>query len=162
MNQNETLYRNYIILQNKINRLKGKEILDESEDYFNSTDFKDSAESMRAEDLEKCIAYLSVSYEVALYNLRVEEFYNTDQGKAKKETYDKAISDLCEKRKECSATFDKKLNGYIKSWLGDNWAGRRGGRGNIDIGIVANNVDNHTNPYFEYSFTLVNDISFPS
>lgn len=160
MTQKETLYKEYIILHNKVNRLKDKEMVDESEDYFNSDNFKYDAKRQKVKDLTDSIKWEQDAYDREVYKLRVERYYNTEEGKARKEANEKALSRLYESRKENVIEFGKKLNDYIKVWLGEDWGCGIADRRNVNIGLVKETVDGYTQFFSGMSFRLSYDYSW--
>lgn len=157
----EKLYKEYVITKNKLNALKGENLIggDNIDEFFESTNFKDNASSYTKVDLKRMIYNVEVSYNIALEEKRVENYFNTEEGKAEKERLTKEYEALQNERIEMFKNANKELDIFIKDFLGKEW-GVRYGTYSTEIGIVKDVNDGFVNFVFGHSFTIYHDTMF--
>ena len=157
----EKLYKEYVITKNKLNALKGENLIggDNIDEFFESTNFKDNASSYTKDDLKRMIYNVEVSYNIALEEKRVENYFNTEEGKAEKERLTKEYEVLQNERTEMFKNANKKLDIFIKDFLGNEW-GVRYDKYSTKIGIVKDVNDGFVNFVFGYTFTFYHDTMF--
>lgn len=157
----EKLYKEYVITKNKLNALKGENLIggDNIDEFFESTNFKDNASSYTKDDLKRMIYNVEVSYNIALEEKRVENYFNTEEGKAEKERLTKEYEVLQNERTEMFKNANKKLDIFIKDFLGKEW-GVRYDKYSTEIGIVKDVNDGFVNFVFGHSFTVYHDTMF--
>ena len=150
----EKLYKEWVIAENKYARLVGEELMDESDDFFTSNGFSVLAKNTTKSDLKRMIESANYKYDREVEKLRVENYYNTEEGKEKKEfllARKEQIENMIEKYKEGT---NRHMNQFIKEWLGENW-GCNVFMGSMEIGIVEKvHEDGFTSFLFGHSFTL--------
>lgn len=152
----EKLYKEYVITKNKLNALKGENLIggDNIDEFFESTNFKDNASSYTKDDLKRMIHNVEISYNIALEEKRVQDYFSTEEGKAEKERLTKEYEVLWNERTEMFKNVNKKLDIFIKDFLGNEW-GVRYDKYSTEIGIVKD-----FNFVFGYSFTIYHDTMF--
>lgn len=157
----EKLYKEYVITKNKLNALKGENLIggDNIDEFFESTNFKDNASSYTKDDLKRMIHNVEISYNIALEEKRVENYFNTEEGKAEKERLTKEYEVLQNERIEMFKNANKKLDIFIKDFLGNEW-GVRYDKYSTEIGIVKDVNDGFVNFVFGHSFTIYHDTMF--
>lgn len=157
----EKLYKEYVITKNKLNALKGENLIggDNIDEFFESTNFKDNASSYTKDDLKRMIYNVEVSYNIALEEKRVQDYFSTEEGKAEKERLTKEYEVLQNERTEMFKNANKKLDIFIKDFLGNEW-GVRYDKYSTEIGIVKDVNDGFVNFVFGYSFTIYHDTMF--
>ena len=157
----EKLYMEYVIAKNKLNALKGENLIggDNIDEFFESTNFKDNASSYTKDDLKRMIYNVEVSYNIALEEKRVQDYFSTEEGKAEKERLTKEYEVLQNERTEMFKNANKKLDIFIKDFLGKEW-GVRYGTYSTEIGIVKDVNDGFVNFVFGHSFTIYHDAMF--
>lgn len=157
----EKLYKEYVITKNKLNALKGENLIggDNIDEFFESTNFKDNASSYTKDDLKRMIYNVEVSYNIALEEKRVQDYFNTEEGKAEKERLTKEYEVSQNERTEMFKNANKKLDIFIKDFLGKEW-GVRYGTYSTEIGIVKDVNDGFVNFVFGHSFTIYHDDMF--
>lgn len=155
MTQKEKLYREFVIAKNKLNALKGETLIggDNIEEYFNSYDFSNRASHHTKEEIKNMIDYAERCYESEVEKLRVENYFNTEEGKAEKERLTKEYDALLKERTEIFKRANSELDTFIKDFLGDEW-GVNYGRYSVEIGIVKDVNDNFKNFVFGHTFTV--------
>lgn len=153
MTRKEKLYRDYIIEYNKVCELTGESLLDCSEEFFNSAIFRHKASVHTLLYWLDAIEYQKARYSEELKRLRIERFYNTDEGKELLKRCDELIDVRIMLFKETEGLIDRN----IKRWLGGQW-GVWLKRNSICIGLVKE-VDKdglndfHFGHTFEVSFS---------
>lgn len=157
----EKLYKEYVIAKNKLNALRGEELIggDNIEEYFKSDRFANFARSYTKDEINRRIDYTKSCYEEEVKKLRIENYFNTKEGKAEKERLTKEYEAL---ENECAEMFknaNKRLDIFIKGFLGKEW-GVRYGTYSTDIGIVKDINDGYVNFVFGHSFTIYHDTMF--
>lgn len=82
----EKLYKEFVIAKNKLNALRGEELIggDNIEGYFSSDDFSNRASHHTKNQIRNMIDYTKRCYESELKKMRVENYFNTEEGKQKK------------------------------------------------------------------------------
>lgn len=151
----EKLYREYIIEQNRINALKGVELLDSSEEFFSSMAFVRKASNLTKQEWKDKINYAKSAYYKEVKKMRLENYFNTEEGKELKEKVTKRIKEITDARQKYMTEMQNKVETYIKSWLGEEWGVGYLGNGSCDIGIVETITDyGHRKFYFGHVFTL--------
>ena len=158
MTQKEKLYKEFVIAKNKLNALKGEALIggDNIEEYFNSYNFSNSASHHTKEEIKGMIHNVNIAYDDEVNKLRVENYFNTEEGKAEKENLTKQIEKGINERHELIVSTTIVIDSFIKEWLGDDWGCGLVGTSSIQIGIVDNIAENKANHfYFGHSFTLL-------
>lgn len=159
----EKLYKEYVIAQNKVNALRGKELIggENIEEYFNSRDFSYAASTHTKEELRNKIRWAETAYEDEVEKLRVENYFNTPEGALEKANLTAAITDLKEKRKNLFLTSTELVDTFIKEWLGEEWGCGMVSSTSLEIGIVEKVSEGNRNHfYFGHSFNLYFDDYF--
>ncbi len=157
MSIKEKLYREYVIAKNKLNALRGEELIggDNIEEYFNSNTFAYYAKSYTKDEINRMIHNVEIAYEDEVEKLRVENYFNTEEGKAEKENLTKQIENGINERRELIISTTKRIDSFIKEWLGNDWGCGLVGKTDIEIGIVKSISENEENDfYFGHTFTL--------
>lgn len=157
----EKLYKEYVITKNKLNALRGEELIggDNIEGYFNSDEFSNRASHHTKNQIRNMIDYAKRCYEFELKKMRVENYFNTEEGKAEKERLTKEYEVLQNERIEMFKNANKKLDIFIKDFLGNEW-GVRYDKYSTEIGIVKDVNDGFVNFVFGHSFTIYHDTMF--
>jgi hypothetical protein len=157
----EKLYKEFVIIKNKLNALRGEELIggDNIEEYFNSNIFAYYAKSYTKDDIKRMIHNAEIAYEEEVEKLRVENYFNTEEGKAEKERLTKEYEALQNERAEMFENANKKLDIFIKDFLGKEW-GVRYGTYSTEIGIVKDDNNGFVNFVFGHSFTIYHDTVF--
>jgi hypothetical protein len=157
MTQKEKLYKEYVIAKNKLNALYGKKLIggDNIEEYFNSYDFSNRASHHTKDEIRNMIDYAKRCYESEVEKLRVENYFSTEEGKEEKEKLTKQIEDGLNERRELILSTTKRIDSFIKEWLGNDWGCGLVGNSGIEIGMVEYVAENKANHfYFGHTFTL--------
>ena len=149
----ERLLKEYILSWNKVYRLTGEELFNESETYFNSDEFKRMAKEYTKADLQDSIDTAVRTYEEEVEKLRVENYYNTEEGKKRKESITKRFDKLYDALKSFKAFKKEEVKHYVKSWLGESW-GVHLFETSMEIGLVENVVDDYESFYFGKCFNV--------
>ena len=157
----EKLYKEYVITKNKLNALRGEELIggDNIEGYFNSDEFSNRASHHTKNQIRNMIDYAKRCYEFELEKKRTEEYFDTEEGKAEKERLTKEYEALQNTRAEMFKNANKELDIFIKDFLGKEW-GVRYGTYSTEIGIVKDVNDGFVNFVFGHSFTIYHDAMF--
>lgn len=157
----EKLYKEYVIAKNKLNALRGEELIggDNIEEYFNSNIFSIYAKRYTKDDINRMIHNAEIAYEEEVKKLRVENYFNTEEGKAEKERLTKEYEALQNKCAEMFKNADKELDIFIKDFLGKEW-GVRYGTYSTEIGIVKDVNNGFVKFVFGHSFTIYHDNMF--
>ena len=153
----EKLYKEYVIAKNKLNALRGEKLIggDNIEEYFNSNLFSYYAKSYTKDDIKRMTRNVEIAYEDEVEKLRVENYFNTEEGKAEKESLTKQIEDGVNERHELIISTTKEIDAFIKGWLGSGWGCGLAGNSHIEIGMVEKVAENKANHfYFGHSFSL--------
>lgn len=151
----ESLYKEYIELKNKLNALWGNELID-----INSISAYHYNKFTKAE-LENKISAVEYEYEREVERIRTEQYYNTADGKLVKESLEKNINERKEARSQYIIGATKKVDAFIKDWLGAEWGvGYYLGSSCVNIGLVEKVKDGFNSLYFAYGFTLYYDSYF--
>jgi ribosome-associated protein YbcJ (S4-like RNA binding protein) len=134
----EKLYKEYVIAKNKVNTLRGEKLIggDNIEEYFNSNVFYKYATSYTKEEIKKMIHNAEIAYEDEVEKLRIENYFNTDDGKAEKESLLARIEELNNARYEYIVSTTNEVDAFIKEWLGEAWGRGQVVTTNMEIGIV--------------------------
>lgn len=155
MTQKEKLYMEYITIYNKVCELNGKEPLECSEEFFNSTRFQSEARTKSKNEWREKICYQHYTYEREVMRLRIENYYNTEEGKEEKKKLTNQIENAVNERVELKVSTTKRIDLFIKEWLGNDWGCGLVGNSCIEIGMVENIAENKANHfYFGHTFTL--------
>ena len=157
MTQKEKLYKEYVIAKNKLNALRGEELIggDNIEEYFNSNIFVYDVKCYKKDDIKRMIHNTNIAYVNEVEKLRVEKYYNTEEGKEEKEKLTNQIENAVNERVELIVSTTKRIDLFIKEWLGNDWGCGLVGRSCIEIGIVENVAENKANHfYFGHTFNL--------
>ena len=98
----EKLYMEYVITKNKLNALRGEKLIggDNIEEYFNSYDFSNRASHHTKDEIRNMIDYAKRCYESEVEKMRIENYFNTEEGKAEKERLTKEYEALQNERIE--------------------------------------------------------------
>lgn len=157
----EKLYMEYVITKNKLNALRGEKLIggDNIEEYFNSYDFSNRASHHTKDEIRNMIDYAKRCYESEVEKMRIENYFNTEEGKAEKERLTKEYEALQNERIEMFRNANKELGIFIKDFLGKEW-GVRYGTYSTEIGIVKDVNDGFVNFVFGHSFTIYHDTMF--
>jgi hypothetical protein len=157
----EKLYMEYVITKNKLNALRGEKLIggDNIEEYFNSYDFSNRASHHTKDEIRNMIDYAKRCYESEVKKLRIENYFNTEEGKEEKERLTKEYEALQNERAEMFENTNKKLDIFIKDFLGKEW-GVRYGTYSTEIGIVKDDNNGFVNFVFGHSFTIYHDTVF--
>lgn len=153
----EKLYKKYVIAKNKLNTLRGEKLIggDNIEEYFNSDRFFCRAKSYTKDEINRMIHNVEIAYEDEVEKLRVENYFNTEEGKAEKENLTKQIENGINERCELIVSTTKRIDSFIKEWLGNDWGCGLAGNSSIEIGMVEKVAENKANHfYFGHTFTL--------
>lgn len=146
----EKLYREFVIAKNKLNALKGEALIggDNIEEYFNSYDFSNRASHHTKEEIKNMIDYAKRCYETEVERQRTEDYFETEEGKARKESLESEIESLRNEVNTRKSEMQKTMNDTIKVWLGADW-GVHVFNGSMEIGII-NKVNEEG--YFDFHF----------
>lgn len=152
----EKLFKEYVITQNKVDVLKGvTPTFDGSDEFFTSRNFSYMATTYTKEELKRNIEYANRAYEMEVERLRIENYYNTEEGKERKATLEKKMKDLEDAINKYVVDEHKRLNAFIKEWLGEDWGCNFCGGIMMTIGIVEKIVGEDCNSFiFGHSFDL--------
>ena len=131
----EKLYKEYITIYNKVCELNGKEPLECNEEFFNSTRFQCEARTKSIDEWQKSISYQESVYEHEVMRLKIENYFNTEEGKILKENTIKRLNEIYDARREYIKETNKEIEQIIKSWLGEQWGMRLNGS-SMEVGIV--------------------------
>ena len=150
MTQKEKLYKEYVIAKNKLNVLRGEKLIggDNIEEYFNSNTFAYYAKSYTKDEINRMIHNVEIAYEDEVEKLRVENYFNTEEGKAEKENLTKQIEEGINERCELIISTTKRIDSFIKEWLGNDWGCGLVGNSSIQIGMVENVAENKANHFY--------------
>lgn len=157
MTQKEKLYKEYVIAKNKLNALRGEELIggDNIEEYFNSNIFVYDVKCYKKDDIKRMIHNTNIAYVNEVETLRVENYYNTEEGKEEKEKLTNQIENTVNERVKLIVSTTKRIDLFIKEWLGNDWGCDLVGRSCIEIGMVENVAENKANHfYFGHTFKL--------
>ena len=152
----EKLFKEYVIAQNKVDVLKGvTPTFDGSDEFFSSHNFRYIASSYTKDDLRNLIEYANRAYEMEVEKLRIENYYNTEEGKERKAKLEQKMKDIEDARIKYVVDEHKRLNDFIKEWLGEDWGCNFCGGTMMTIGIVEKVCDEDYNSFiFGHSFNL--------
>ena len=117
----EKLYKEYITIYNKVCKLNGTEPLECSEEFFNSARFQDEARTKSKDEWKKEISCQVYGYERAVMRLRLEDYFNTEEGKILKENTEKRLNEIKDARREYIKETGNEIEPIVKSWLGEQW-----------------------------------------
>ena len=131
----EKLYKEYIIIHNKVCELNGKEPLECTEEFFNSARFQCEARTKSKDEWRNSISYQKCAYENEVMRLRKENYFNTEEGKTLKEDIEKRLKSVYETRHSYIKETENEIEQTIKSWLGEQW-GVRLNNSTMEVGIV--------------------------
>lgn len=159
MIKKEDLYKEYVLVKNELNTLLGKPLFvsGDLDEYFSSRKFRDAL----ILNTKESISYM---LECAKEDLETEKYYKTDEGKKEKEELSNKITLAIISRRDFILDCRKKVDDFIKSWLGNNWGVGSFGNYSMDIGLVEKVEDGENRLYFGYGFSVTygNDISMLS
>lgn len=147
----EKLYREYVEKQNKVNALNGSELIT-----FNSeASFSLNASHYKKSEIIDLIRYAEAAYEEELERIRVENYFNTEEGKVEKDALNQQIDNVVNKKKDLFFNTTKEVDSFIKSWLGQEWGCGFVGATNVEIGLI-DSVNQHgaNNFHFGHTFTV--------
>ena len=118
----EKLYMEYVITKNKLNALRGEKLIggDNIEEYFNSYDFSNRASHHTKDEIRNMIDYAKRCYESEVEKMRIEIYFNTEEGKAEKERLTKEYEALQNERIEMFRNANKELGIFIKDFSARN------------------------------------------
>lgn len=150
----EKLYKEYVIVTNKVNTLKGKELMDDSEEFFASNNFRYIASSYTKDDLRRMIHNAEIAYNEEVKKSRIQSYYDTDEGKERKKNLETRILEYKESRKKFMKDSNTKINKFIKEWLGDAWGCNLGNGYCMEIGMVEEDREDYNKFIFGHSFNL--------
>lgn len=131
----EKLYKEYITIYNKVCELNGEEPLECTEEFFNSARFQCEARTKSKDEWRDSISYQKQAYEDEVMRLRLENYFNTEEGKALKEDIEKRLNEISDNRRIYIKTTEDEIEQIIKSWLGEQW-GVRLNNSSMEVGIV--------------------------
>lgn len=156
MTNKEKLYKEYVIAKNKVNTLRGEELIggDNLEEYFNSRTFSYTAGNYKKDELKQMIRWANVAYETEVDKLRVEHYFNTAEGAAEKKSITDRIEALTEARRAQIKSCTENVDAFIKRWLGEDWGCNTVSWASVNIGLVEKVVDGNNSFYFGHSFNL--------
>lgn len=150
----EKLYKEYIIIYNKVCELNGKEPLECNEEFFNSARFQREARTKSKDELRVNISYQKQAYEDEVMRLRIENYFNTEEGKILKEDIEKRLKNIYEARRTYIRETENEIEQTIKSWLGEQW-GICLNNSNMKVGIVKEvRYDENKNKWNSFHFGL--------
>lgn len=156
----EKLYKEYIINYNKVCELNGKEPLECNEEFFNSTRFQCEARTKSINEWQERICYQENAYKREVMRLRIENYFNTEEGKILKENTKKRLNEIYDTRRKYIKETEKEIEQIIKSWLGEQWGIRLNG-GNMEVGIVKEVCyDENKDKWNDFHFGLKFDVYF--
>lgn len=138
MTQKETLLIKYYELNNELKALRGEET-DNIEELTSGWRYQDTLKNSRVYELKDRIERLNKAIETQKAKnekqARVDAFYQTEKGKARKEY----LEELLKKEEESFTNLNNRntdtLKTWIKDFLGDHWTVRRAGKGSVDFQI---------------------------
>ena len=156
----EKLYKEYIIRYNKVCELNGKEPLECNEEFFNSIRFQCEARTKSINEWRERICYQEDAYKREVMRLRIENYFNTEEGKILKENTKKRLNEIYDIRRKYIKETEKEIEQIIKSWLGEQWGIRLNG-GNMEVGIVKEvRYDENKDKWNNFHFGLRFDVYF--
>lgn len=156
----EKLYKEYIIRYNKVCELNGKEPLECNEEFFNSIRFQCEARTKSINEWRERICYQEDAYKREVMRLRIENYFNTEEGKILKENTKKRLNEIYDTRRKYIKETEKEIEQIIKSWLGEQWGIRLNG-GNMEVGIVKEvRYDENKDKWNNFHFGLRFDVYF--
>ena len=156
----ENLYKEYITIYNKVCKLNGTEPLECSEEFFNSARFQDEARTKSKDEWKKEISCQVYGYERAVMRLRLEDYFNTEEGKILKENTEKRLNEMKDARREYIKETNKEIEQFIKSWLGEQWGIRLNGS-SMEVGIVKEvRCNEDKDKWNDFHFGLMFDVYF--
>lgn len=152
----EKLYKEFVIAKNKLNALRGEKLIggNNIEEYFASFDFSNRASHHTKEEIRNMIDYANRCYEDEVEKLRIENYFNTEEGKAEKESTLARIEELTEERYEVAKRITKEVDAFIKEWLGKEWGCGLVGAAHMEIGIVEKQAEVGNTFVFGHSFSV--------
>lgn len=160
MVKKEDLYKEYVLVKNELSTLLEKPLFisGDLQEYFSSRNFRDALKS----NTKEAVSYM---LECAKEELETVKYYKTEEGKKEKEELSNKIRLANDYRKDFILDCRKKVDDFIKSWLGSNWGVGLFGNYSMDVGLVEKVEDDGENRlYFGYSFSVTygNDIDMLS
>ena len=114
----EKLYKEYIIRYNKVCELNGKEPLECNEEFFNSIRFQCEARTKSINEWRERICYQEDAYKREVMRLRIENYFNTEEGKILKENTKKRLNEIYDTRRKYIKETEKEIEQIIKSFEG--------------------------------------------
>ena len=160
MSIKEKLYKEYIINYNKVCELNGKEPLECNEEFFNSPRFQCEARTKSINEWRESISYQEYVYEHEVMRLKIENYFNTEEGKILKENTTKRLNEIYDARRKYIKETNKEIEQIIKSWLGEQWGIRLNG-GNMEVGIVKEvRCNKDKDKWNDFHFGLKFDVYF--
>lgn len=158
----EKLYKEYITIYNKVCELNGKEPLECDEEFFNSARFQYKARTKSKDEWQDSISYQKRAYENEVMRLKVENYFNTEDGKILKENTEKRLNEIYNARRTYIKETENEIDQTIKSWLGEQW-GIRLKNSSVEIGIVKEiRYDSDKNKWNDFYFGLKFEVYFVS
>ena len=156
----EKLYIEYITIYNKVCELNGKEPLECNEEFFNSARFQREARTKSKDEWRDSISYQKCAYEHKVMRLKIENYFNTEEGKILKEDIEKRLNEIYNTRRTYIKETENEIEQTIKSWLGEQW-GIRLNNNNMVVGIVEEvRYNENKDKWNDFYFGLTFDIYF--
>ena len=148
----ERLYKEYIIIYNKVCELNGEEPLECNEEFFNSTRFQCEARTKSKEEWRNSIYYQKLAYEKEVMRLRTENYFNTEEGKILKENTENRLNEIYDARR----TYIKETEKEIEQW------GIRLDSSSMTVGIVekVQSSEENKDTWNVFHFGLTFDVYF--
>ena len=150
----EVLYREMLELENKVCELKNGYVSDYGEDYFQSYAFQRDVKRVSKKKLERDIQQLKLEYEREVLRLRVENYFNTEEGKSEKENLTNELLKVREGCEKWCIRQWEKVDAFIKEWLGEEWGVDRLDNGYMHIGLVKERAVTYNNLHFGRDFSV--------
>ena len=158
----EKLYKEFVIIKNKVNVLEGEPLIggDDIEEYFKSEDFSYRALKHTKAEIKRMIESSTYNYERLVKKLRIEEYFNTEEGKVAKEKALSEINAITLEKDNLRQSINTDIDTFIKEWLGKEWGCGIVGSCSLTIGIVKEQSDDGINFFhFGHTFTIYyNDV----
>ena len=95
MTSKEKLYKEWIMIHNKVCELTGnKPIAECTETFLSSQTFRNDAKSRSKDSWMESIQYQKYLYEEAVRKAKIEKYFSTDEGKKLKESVEKRKKEI--------------------------------------------------------------------
>ena len=154
MTSKEKLYKEWIMIHNKVCELTGnKPIAECTETFLSSQTFRNDAKSRSKDSWMESIQYQKYLYEEAVRKAKIENFFSTDEGKKLKESVEKRKKEIFNARMSYMQEAEKEIEGEIKSWLGSKW-GVILYDNNMEVGIIKEYRHDDKRPVFHFGLTF--------